>query len=185
MSLPSPFRLRRDQSALLVVDVQEKLVPAMFEAERVTRGVSLLCRVARQLDIPVVVTEQNPQKLGVTVEAVHRVLDVFTPHEKMRFSACTEDVMHDLDLSNKGSVVLCGLETHICVLQTALDLVENGFTVFVAQDAVSSRYESDKRAGLERMRGAGVVSSSVEMAIYELLGEAGTGDFRALLPYVK
>ena len=185
MSLPIPPRLRRDQSALLVVDVQEKLVPAMFEAERVVRGVSLLCRVARQLDIPVVVTEQNPQKLGRTVEAVHRVLDVFTPHQKMRFSACTDETMHDLDLTNKGSVVLCGLEAHICVMQTALDLVENGFTVFVPQDAVSSRYESDKRAALERMKGAGVLSSTVEMCVYELLGEAGTEDFRAMLPFVK
>lgn len=185
MSLPIPPRLHRDQSVLLVVDVQEKLVPAMFEAERVTRGVSLLCRVAKQLQIPVVVTEQNPQKLGKTIKSVHRVLDTFTPHEKMRFSACTEEVMNDLDLTNKGSVILCGLETHVCISQTALDLVENGFTVFVPQDGVSSRYESDKRAGLERMRSAGVIPSSVEMAIYELLGEADTDDFRALLSHLK
>lgn len=185
MSLPSPFRLRCDETLLLVVDVQEKLVPAMFEAERVTRGVSLLARVATQLAIPVIVTEQNPSRLGATVESIARVLESFEAIPKMRFSACVEETMHALDLSNRATIILCGLETHICVLQTALDLVENGFTVFVPQDAVSSRYESDKRAGLERMRSVGVVSSSVEMAIYELLGEAGTDDFRVLLPFVK
>ena len=178
-------RLRRDDAVLLIVDVQEKLVPAMFEAERVVRGVSLLARAAKQLDIPIVVTEQNPSRLGATVEPVNRVLDSYTPIPKMRFSACVEETTAQLRATNRKSVILCGLETHVCVMQSALDLIENDFNVWLPQDAVSSRYESDKRVGLERMKSAGAVAASVEMLIYELLGEAGTDDFRALLPFIK
>ncbi len=178
-------RLRRDDAVLLIVDVQQKLVPAMFEAERVVRGVGLLARTAKLLNIPVVVTEQNPTRLGATVEPVVRVLDSYAPVSKMRFSACVEETMTELRATNRKSVILCGLETHVCVLQTALDLAENGFAVLLPQDAVSSRYESDKRVGVERMKSAGAIAASVEMLIYELLGEAGTDEFRALLPYIK
>lgn len=181
-SLP---RLRRDDAVLLIVDIQEKLLPAMFEAERVARGAALLARTARLMQIPVFVTEQNSSKLGKTVEPINRVLDVYEPIEKMRFSACGDETMNRLSATNRHSIILCGLETHICVLQSALDLVENDFTVFVPQDAVSSRYESDKRVGIERMKSAGIVAASVEMLVYELLEAAGTDEFRALLPFVK
>ncbi len=183
--MTSLSRLRRDDAVLLVVDVQEKLAPAMFEAERVVRGASLLARVAKLLDFPIVVTEQNPDRLGATVEPLHRVLDSYTPISKMRFSACVEETTNQLCATNRKSVILCGLETHVCVLQSALDLVENGFTVWLPQDAVSSRYESDKRVGIERIKSCGAVAASVEMLIYELLGEAGTDEFRTLLPFIK
>lgn len=183
--MTSISRLRRDDAVLLVVDVQEKLVPAMFEAERIVRGVSLLAQTAKLLDTPVVVTEQNPERLGATVEPVRRVLDSPAPIAKMRFSACVEETMTQLRATGRKSVVLCGLEAHVCVTQTALDLIEDGFTVWLPQDAVSSRYESDKRAGIERMKSAGVVAASIEMLVFELLGEAGTAEFRALLPHLK
>lgn len=187
MSTPlSPLaRLRREDTVLMIVDVQERLVPAMFEAERVLRYCSTLARAAQEMDIPVFVSEQNPDKLGNTSEALLRVLEKPTVVSKMLFSACTEETLDFLRKSGRSTVVLCGLETHICVLQTALDLVENGFTVFLPQDAVSSRYESDKRAGLERMRLAGVVPSTSEAAIFELMREAGTPEFKALLPFIK
>ncbi len=178
-------RLRRDETVLIVVDVQQKLVPAMFEAERVVRNVALLARAAKLLQIPTIVTEQNPQKLGETVESLHRVLDVFAPIPKMCFSACVEETMQQLRATNRSNVVLCGLETHVCILQSALDLLENGWTVWLPQDATSSRYENDKRAGIERMKSAGAISTSVESATYEMLGEAGTDEFRALLPFLK
>jgi len=183
--MTSISRLRRDDAILLVVDVQQKLVPAMFKAERVVRGVSLLARTANLLDIPTVVTEQNPSRLGATVEPIVRVLDSYTPISKMRFSACVEETTAQLRATGRKSVILCGLETHVCVLQSALDLVENGFAVWLPQDAISSRYESDKRVGIERMKSAGAVPASIEMLIFELLGEAGTDEFRALLPFIK
>ncbi len=181
-------RLRREDTLLLIVDVQERLLPTMFEAERVARYGALLARAARRLEIPVVVTEQYPEKLGPTVEPLREAMGEFTPIAKILFSACTEETMQTLSAlreSGRTAVLLCGLETHVCVTQTALDLREAGFSVFVAQDAVSSRYESDKKAGLERMRGAGAVLCSTEMAVFELLREAGTPDFKVLLPFIK
>ncbi|HEX8235553.1 MAG TPA: isochorismatase family protein [Abditibacteriaceae bacterium] len=178
-------RLRREDALLLVVDVQERLLPAMFEAERVARQCALLARTAQQFTFPVVATEQYPEKLGATIAPLAQLLQGCTPVSKMLFSACTPAVMSNLQNSGRRSVILCGLETHVCVMQTALDLVQNGFTVFVPQDAVSSRYESDKRIGLERMRNVGVVPCSTEMVVFELLREAGTPDFKVLLPFIK
>ena len=178
-------RLRREEALLLVVDVQERLLPAMFEAERLARQCALLARAARQLGIPVITTEQYPEKLGATIAPLAELLGDTRPVAKMLFSACTEPVMSALQNSQRRSIVLCGVEAHVCVMQTALDLVENGFTVFVPQDAVSSRYESDKRIGLERMKSVGAVPCSTEMVVFELLREAGTPDFKALLPFIK
>ena len=178
-------RLRREDTTLLIVDVQERLLPAMFEAERVLRNCALLARAARRLELPVVVTEQYPEKLGLTVALLAEALGKIAPISKMLFSACTENTLSALRDSGRSTVLLCGLETHVCVLQSALDLIENGFTVFVPGNAVSSRYESDKIAGLERMRHAGVIPSSTESAIFELLRQAGTPEFKALLPLLK
>ena len=185
MSLPSPFRLRRDQSALLVVDVQEKLVPAMFEAERVVRNCSILAQTARLLDVPIVVTEQNSAKLGKTVAPLAAALGDYSPHEKMLFSACTPPVLDEIRASGRNSVVLCGLETHVCVLQTALDLLDSGFSVFVPANAVSSRYESDKSAALSRLGSSGAVSSSTEMLVLEWLRSADHRHFKTVLSLIK
>jgi nicotinamidase-related amidase len=178
-------RLRREEAVLLIVDVQERLLPAMFEAERLARQCALLARAAQQLKIPAVATEQYPEKLGATIAPLAELLQGSTPVPKMLFSACTPDVMTALQNSGRRSVILCGLEAHVCVVQTALDLVEGGYQVFVPQDAVSSRYESDKRIGLERVKSVGAVPCSTEMVVFELLREAGTPDFKALLPFIK
>ncbi|HEX8553028.1 MAG TPA: isochorismatase family protein [Abditibacteriaceae bacterium] len=177
------LRLRRDETALLIVDVQEKLVPAMFEAERVVRQVTLLARAARQLQLPIALTEQNPSKLGGTIPMIADVLGKTQLLEKMRFSAASPETV--AALQNRKAVILCGLETHICVLQTALDLRAQGLDVFVPANAVSSRYESDKTVGIARLGANGCVLGSTEMFIYELLEAAGTDEFRALLPHLK
>ncbi len=181
----SVARLRREETLLLIVDVQERLLPAMFEAERVLRFCALLARAARQLQIPVTATEQNPSRLGTTASLVADHIEGFAPIPKMLFSACTPQMLADLNADKRRTILLCGLETHVCVTQTALDLIENGFQIFVPADAVSSRYESDKKVGLDRMKSAGAVLCSTEMAIFELLREAGTPDFKALLTHLK
>ena len=184
MSLSFP-RLTRDDALFLFVDIQERLLPAMFEAERALRRCTLLARAAAQLDIPTLVTEQNPAKLGATVEALAQVLGEYSPSEKMRFSACTENLLEELKSSGRKSVVLCGLETHVCITQTALDLRESGLQVFLPHDAVSSRYESDKKAGLARLNSIGAIPCCTEMIVFELLREAGTPDFKAMLAHLK
>lgn len=184
MSLSFP-RLTRDNALFLFVDIQERLLPAMFEAERIERRAILLARAAAQMRIPTLVTEQNPSKLGATVESLSQVLGEYSPREKMLFSACTENLMQEIQSSGRNSIVLCGLETHVCITQTALDLRESGCEVFLPHDAVSSRYESDKKAGLARLGSIGAIPCSTEMVVFELLREAGTPDFKAMLPHLK
>lgn len=177
-------RLTKENCLLLIVDVQTRLLPEMWEAQRVERNLELLATLARRLKIPVALSEQNPTKLGGTIESLHAALGPIEPVAKMRFSAWPS-LKPFVDETNRKTILLTGLESHICVSQTALDLVDEGFTVFAVWDAISSRQNWNRQIGWERMKAAGAISSSTESAIYELLGEAGSEDFRALLPMVK
>lgn len=174
-------RLNRTECALLIVDVQTRILPEMWEAQRIERNLLMLAFMARRLEIPVLVSEQNPEKLGGTVASIREAIGPFEPVAKMRFSAF-DAVKSQL---NRSQVLLCGLESHICVSQTALDLLDDGRQVFAVYDAISSRQDWNRRIGWERMKGAGALPSSTESALYELLGEAGTDDFRAMLSLVK
>ena len=174
-------RLNRTECALLIVDVQTRLLPEMWEAERVERNIRILAGMARRLEMPVVVSEQNPEKLGSTIASIREAGGAPESHSKMRFSAW-EAVKIRME---RPQILLCGLESHICVSQTALDALDDGKTVFAVYDAISSRQNSNRQIGWERMKGAGAVPSSTEAALYELLGEAGTDEFRAMLSLVK
>ena len=177
-------RLTKENCLLLFVDVQTRLLPEMWEAERLERNCEMLAVCARRLKIPVVVTEQNSAKLGGTADALRAALGAFEPIEKMRFSAWP-DAQTAIEATQRTTVLLCGTESHICVAQTALDLLSNNFTVFGVWDAMSARQSWNRQVGWERMKSAGMLASSTESAIYELLGEAATDDFRALLPLIK
>ena len=181
--MPQP-RLTRDDALLFICDVQTRLLPEIFEAQRLERNISMLATLARRLEMPVVVSEQNPAKLGGTADAIARALGEFEPVEKMRFSAWPA-AQRAIEVGARRTVLLCGLESHICVSQTALDLIDHDFIVFAAYDAISSRREDNRRIGWERIARAGALPTSTEAAIYELLGEAGTDDFRALLELIK
>jgi len=177
-------RLRRDETLLLVVDVQERLVPVMSDAATVIKNCALLARAARQLNLPLVATEQYPARLGATVPEIAAHFSA-APHAKMLFSACTDEVQEALRAAGRRTVLLCGIEAHVCVLQSALDLLAESYTVFVARDAIGSRTPENAHIGWERMRLAGAWPTSTESAIFELLREAGTDDFKALLPFLK
>ncbi len=184
-SLPRSLpRLRRDDTLLLIVDVQERLVPAMHDAENVVQNCALLARAARQMKLPIVVTEQYPQRLGATLPAIAEHCSS-AAHAKMLFSACIDEVSEVLRESGRQTVLLCGIEAHVCVLQSALDLLDAGYTVFVVRDAISSRTPQNAEIGWARMISAGCLPTSTESAIFELLREAGTPDFKALLPFIK
>lgn len=178
-------RLQRGNTLLLIVDVQERLMPAIHETERVEKNCLLLARLARQLELPCIITEQYPEKLGGTLNTVREASGFPTAISKMLFSACTPRVLEAIQTSRRHSILLCGVEAHICVLQTALDLLVEGYTVYVARDAISSRTPENLAVGWERMMRAGAIPTSTESAIFELLHEAGTPDFKALLPYLK
>jgi len=180
--------LEADQCALIVVDIQEKLLPPIWEKERLVRNAQLLIRLAGILKIPALVTTQYNQGLGQTVPEIASLLPNTPTIDKLMFSCFGSDVFCSLLKRLPGqrtTVLLCGMEAHICVMQTALGALREGYLVHVASDAVSSRTELNWRIGLERMRAAGAILSSTEMMIYELLRSSGTPAFKELLPYLK
>ena len=180
--------LEAEQCALIVVDMQEKLLPPIWEKERLVRNIQLLIRLAGILKIPALVTTQYAKGLGNTVPEIASLLPDSPPIDKLMFSCFGSDVFCSLLKRLPGqrtTVLLCGMETHICVMQTALAALREGYLVHVASDAVSSRTELNWKIGLERMRAAGTILSSTEMMIYELLRSSGAPAFRELLPYLK
>ncbi len=177
-------RLKRDDTLLLLLDVQTRLLPAIFEAPRVERNCAIVSRAARILGLPIIVTEQNPTRIGGTVETVAAAISDFEPIPKMRFSAWP-DAQTQIEASGRKTVLLCGLESHICVLQSALDLIEAGYTVWIVEDAVSSRQERNQRIGMERLKLAGAFPTSVESALFELLQSADSPQFKAILALIK
>jgi nicotinamidase-related amidase len=177
-----------EQCALVVVDIQEKLLPPIFEKERLVRNSQLLIRLAGILRIPALLTTQYCKGLGKVVAEIASLLPEATPMDKLEFS-CFGSEQFTAALKalpgRRNTVLLCGMETHICVMQTALGALEHGYHVHVASDAVSSRSEWNWKIGLLRMRDAGAVISSTEMMLYELLRSSGTPSFKELLPYLK
>jgi nicotinamidase-related amidase len=171
-------KLEKDRTALIVVDVQEGFRKAIPDFERVARATATLIQGAGIIGVPVVLTEQYPKGLGETAPEVADHLPEGTePLEKVDFSAADAD---GFDLAGRDQALVCGIETHVCVNQTVLDLLEAGTEVQIAEDAVGSRTEENKRVGLHKMERAGAVLTSVETALFELLGRAGTDEFKAI-----
>lgn len=171
-------KLERDDTTLVVIDVQEGFRKAVPGFDRVARAVATLVAGAEVLGVPVVTTEQYPKGLGTTATEVAEYLPTGTePIEKVVFSAAQAD---GFDLSQRAQALVCGIESHVCVSQTALDLLEDGIEVHVPIDAVGSRTDENTLVGLRRMERAGAVETSVEAALFELLGRAGTEEFKAI-----
>jgi nicotinamidase-related amidase len=169
-------KLDPERAALVVIDVQEGFRPAVPDFDHVARAVATLARGAESMGIPVLVTEQYPKGLGGTVPEVAEALpDGTRPLEKLVFAASEAD---GFALGTRDQAVVCGIETHVCVNQTALDLLDRGVEVQVAEDAVGSRFPENKRVGLRKMERAGAVVTSVETALFELVGRAGTDAFK-------
>lgn len=176
-----------EQCALIVVDVQEKLVPAIFQKEQLIRNAQLLIRLAGILKIPTIATTQYAKGLGNTVPEL-RSLVPGTGIDKQVFSCFGSDVFCSMLKrlpGRRNTLLLCGMESHICIAQTALHALREGYLVHVASDAVSSRSEWNWKIGLERMRSAGAIISSTEMMIYELLRSSDTAAFKEMLPHLK
>jgi nicotinamidase-related amidase len=179
-------RLKAEDTALLVVDMQERLLPAIHEHERVISNTRLLLRAAKALDLPVVMTTQYLKGLGPTHAQVAELVPPGTPFDKLTFSCFgSAEFKQALAETRRHSLLLCGVEAHICVLQTGLDALAAGYQVHVMTDATGSRAARNAELGHGRLERAGAVLSSSEMAIYELLGASGTPAFKALLPHFK
>jgi nicotinamidase-related amidase len=169
-------KLDRDRATLIVIDVQEAFEKAIPDFQRVAEASATLIEGARVLGVPIVVTEQYPKGLGRTVAAVaDRLPEDVHPLEKVCFSAPEAE---GFDLGGRDQALVCGVETHVCVNQTVLDLVDQGVEVHVARDAVGSRFPENHEVGLRKADRAGAVVTSVETALFELVGRAGTDDFK-------
>lgn len=177
----------RTSCALLVIDVQERLLPKMNAAETMVRSCRNMMEAARLAEVPVIVLEQNPEKLGATHPLLIEAKGNAPVIPKMAFSAMRENAARARidSLAHKSQVILCGIEAHICVLQTALDLRKTGIEVYVAADAVTSRSPASMRFGFDRMRDAGISVVTTEMVIFEWAGRAGTDLFRNLAALVR
>lgn len=173
--------LEAAKSCLLVVDVQPRLLKAMDAPRQVVAGCSLMMKAAEVLDVPVIVSEQYPEGLGPTVEPLAELApaDGFFP--KLDFSCARNTAIRGkIDVVGRPQIVIAGIEAHVCVLQTAVDLQREGFACFVAADATSSRMAANHAAAMARMRGAGVEVVTSEMVVFEWLGRAGTPQFKEL-----
>ena len=174
--------------ALVVVDIQEKLLPPIFQGEQLVRNAQLLLRLATILEIPTLVTTQYAKGLGNTVPEIASLLRNAEPYDKTSFSCFGSGefcgALKRLP-GQRTTLLVCGMEAHICVMQTVLAALREGYLVHVASDAVSSRTEWNRNVGLERMRSAGAVISSTEMMIYEALRASGTAAFKEMLKHLK
>lgn len=179
--------LHINDALIVVIDMQAPFLQTMYESARLEKNVSTLMSGANILRVPIIATVQNEKTLGGVIESLRSHLPNMRPaFNKMTFSCYSDSAFaSELNRSGRRQIILCGLESHICIEQTAYGLLAAGFQVHVVVDAVSSRTEQNWRIGLEKMRAGGVLVSSVEMALFEMMQQAGTPDFREMLKVIK
>ncbi len=178
--------LRPETTGLLVIDLQQPLTEVMWNRSELLANAPRLIAGARLLGVPAIVTEQNPARLGPTIPPVAEALGEYAALPKMSFSCCGEEpVRLAIEAASREAWLVCGVEAHICVSQTALDLLARGHRVHVVADATGSRTQANWAAGLERARQAGAVITTTEMALFELLGTAEHAQFRAVQRLVR
>lgn len=185
--MAAPFLLERDEAVLCVIDVQEKLLAQMSEKSSVIASATLMTSAAMRLGVPLILTEQYPKGIGPTVIELTTALgEKYRPIEKMCFGCADEPAFMDaLKSAKRKQVLLCGAEAHICVLQTCLELLDRKYQVQVIADAVCSRNPAHKQLALEQMRDAGAVITCAESVIFQMLGRAGTPEFKDILNLIK
>lgn len=181
------IKLSRESAALAVIDMQEAFRPVMADFGEVAARIAKAVEGARLLEVPVIVTEQYPKGLKHTAEEIaSRFPEELKAIEKSCFSSCgAEEFLSQLIRRNKKQVLVCGIEAHICVLQTCLDLLERGFEVFLLVDCITSRNPENKRVALARLAQAGAVLSTLEMSLFEMMGGADSPQFKAIQNLIR
>lgn len=178
--------IRALDSALIIIDMQERLVPAMQAPARTLKNAKLLLQASQACEVPALLTEQYPAGLGPTVPEITKVAKNVPVVEKLHFSCMEDDEFaRSFAALNRKQAVLAGMEAHICVVQTAASLIEQNFEVFVVSDASASRTLESEQACLTRLTASGAHVVTTEMVIFEWLGKAGTPAFKSLLPLIK
>ena len=182
-----PHLLHPDNTLLVIMDMQEPFLRNIYERDRVLRNISILARSADILRVPIITTTQYGEKMGGVVSELASHIPSLSPKfDKISFSCYADPAFASaVQRSGRKQILLCGVESHICISQTAHELAASGFQPHVVTDAVSSRTEANWRLGLDKMRQGGVILASVESAIYELLHEAGSPEFQKILALIK
>ena len=180
------MRINRELTAGLIIDIQEKLFPYMHQDEALLKRCTILIEGLKVLDIPLIITEQYPKGLGVTVPEISALIAQKPVIEKIAFSCCDEPVVMQTEaMQNRNTIIVCGIEAHVCVLQTVIDLQEAGYKAVVVEDCISSRNPEDKRVAVERMRSEGAVITTSESILFELARVAGSDEFKSISRLIK
>ncbi|NLJ91352.1 MAG: isochorismatase family protein [Clostridiales bacterium] len=179
------YILNSKEVVLFIIDIQDKLVPVMKYKNQVINNNKILINGAREMNFPIIATEQYPKGLGKTVVDLLDLLDEKKIFEKNSFSAYTDQVKTELKVLGRKKVIITGMEAHICVFQTVRDLIGDGYQVFLAQDAIASRSKANYLNGLDLCKSLGAVISNTETIVYDLLKVSGTPEFKAMLKMIK
>ncbi len=180
------MRIQRDNTAALIIDIQERLIPHIQDHDLIASNTGILIRGLKVMNIPMMVTQQYSKGLGKTIEPIEELFDSFSYIEKTAFSCCDEPaVIKGLEEMGKEFIILAGIETHVCVMQTSLDLLERGYTPVVVEDCVSSRSISDKTTAIRRMGKEGAIITSYESLLLEICRFSGTPEFKEISSLIK
>ena len=181
------MRILAEETLALIVDFQEKLVPVIEKNEELLHNTEILVKGLRALNIPLIVTQQYTKGIGMTVPVISEAVgESFTFYDKITFSCAeNEEVMAKITESGKKNIIICGIEAHICVLQTVLDLIGKGYTVMLVEDCVGSRKKGDRKAGIKRAITEGAIPTTYESILFELTRAAGTGIFKEISRLIK
>jgi len=180
------MRIKKEEAIAVTIDVQERLMPHILKYKRIRKNIITLVNGLKMLDVPILVTEQYTKGLGPTIQPVRTALGDYESIEKLHFSCQGEIAFSDaLAKSGRKTVILFGIETHVCVLQTALDLLEQKYQVVIVQDCVSSRKMNDRTVALNRMQAAGATLTTYESLLFELCVVAGSDTFKSISKLVK
>lgn len=178
--------LSAQEAALLIIDVQESFRKQLKDLDLLTRNITILAEAAKILKVPVIVTEQYPQGLGKTIAEISACLGEHKYFDKVAFSCCqASGFMEQMESIGRKQIMVCGIEAHVCVSQTVHELLSNDYQPHVIKDAIASRFERNKEIAWEKMIASGAVPSSVEMALFEMLHQSGTEQFKAVQRLVK
>lgn len=180
------YILNKDNTILLIIDIQEKLSSVMKYKEQIIDNTQILIAASKELDMPMIITEQYPKGIGSTVseikDNINSDVKIF---EKTSFTGYTDEVKSYLEAKGRKKVIITGMETHVCILQTARDLIQNGYNVFIAKDAVCSRSKENFLNSLEQMKEFGAVITNTETIVFDLLKKSGTPEFKVLSKLIK
>ncbi len=180
------MRIIKENCLGLIIDVQERLFPHIYNGNELIKNITTLIQGLKILEVPMSVTEQYKKGLGVTIPEISNLINEFNPSEKTAFSCCDDNVfMNSLNNKKKDTIILAGIEAHICVMQTAVDLMQNNFRPVVVEDCVASRNPENKRIAINRMLQLGITVTSYESLLFELCRYAGNDTFKAISKIVK